>query len=179
MFWIGSELLKEPELITCPNPECGRKIGELIVVSDLSTRTVKRYYGCPYCLFEVDVISANFLRKEKMRAHTKEEMTRIGEKNGKKIKSGVNAENEENDTRESEPSAPTHPSLEKILDVISAEPQEKKEESPMPEEKEEKGPSGCRHHFGYLASRPKNDSIPQECLICPKVLDCTLKMKKP
>ena len=30
----------------------------------------------------------------------------------------------------------------------------------------------CPHRFGYLASRPKNNSIPKECLICPKVVHC-------
>jgi len=178
MFWIASELLKEPELITCPNPKCGRKIRELIVVSDLSTRPIKRYSGCPHCFFEVDVISANFLRKEKMRAHAEEEMKRKGEKNGRKIKLDVNAENEEDNTGESEPSPPTHPSLEKILDVVPAEPQKKQEEPPTRlAEKEEKGLSGCPQHFGYLRSRSKNASIPQECFACPKVVDCTLKMK--
>jgi len=32
--------------------------------------------------------------------------------------------------------------------------------------------SWCPHRFGYLASRPKNDSIPEECLICPKIVNC-------
>jgi len=64
------------------------------------------------------------------------------------------------------------------LDVISTQPQkeEKKKDKPpvKPPEKKEKG-SRCPHHFGYLASRHKNVPIPQECLICPKVLDCTMK----
>ena len=38
--------------------------------------------------------------------------------------------------------------------------------------KEEKDPSDCLHHFGYLASRPKNAPIPQECLICPRLGKC-------
>ena len=174
MYWIGSKLLKEPELIKCPNPECGREIEELIVINDMSTRPIKRYYGCPHCFFEVDVLSAHYLRKEKMRVHTQEEM-RKGEKDERKTKLDVNVENEEEeDTGESEPPPPTRPSLEKILDVISAESQKKQEEPPT--KPEEKGPPGCPHSFGYLSSRPRNAPIPQECLTCPKVLDCTLKM---
>ena len=71
------------------------------------------------------------------------------------------------------------------LDVISTqlqkeEEKEKKEGPPVkPPEKEEKGPSGCPHHFGYLASRAKGAPIPQECLICPKVLDCVMKTSDP
>jgi len=37
---------------------------------------------------------------------------------------------------------------------------------------EDKDPSGCPHHFGYLANRPKNAPVPQECLTCPKMLEC-------
>jgi len=64
-------------------------------------------------------------------------------------------------------------------DFIFAQPQKEKEEKKKeeelpvkPPEKEEKGPSGCPHHFGYLASRAKDVPIPQECLICPKILEC-------
>jgi len=63
------------------------------------------------------------------------------------------------------------------LDVISTQPQKQKEELPVkPPEKEEKGPSRCAGYLGYLASRPENAPIPKECLICPKVLDCAMKI---
>jgi len=52
--------------------------------------------------------------------------------------------------------------LEKVKDLISGQPQKEKEEET----------SGCRHHFGYLVSRPKNASVPEECLICQKMLEC-------
>jgi hypothetical protein len=121
-------LPKELELITCPNPECQEKIRELIVVSDVSTKPVERYYACPHCFFKLDVLTAQFLRKEKMREHAEEE---------KKIK---------------------------------------KEPSAKPPEKKERGPSGCPHHFGYLESLPEDVPIPRECLACPKVLDCVMKI---
>ena len=50
------------------------------------------------------------------------------------------------------------------------------EPSAKPQEKEEKGSSECSHHFGYLANRPKDAPIPQECLTCPKIVDCMLKL---
>jgi len=37
---------------------------------------------------------------------------------------------------------------------------------------EEKIFSGCLHHFGYLADRPKNAPIPQECILCQRLGDC-------
>jgi hypothetical protein len=33
-------------------------------------------------------------------------------------------------------------------------------------------PPNCVHNFGYLGSRPKNTPIPDECLGCPKVMQC-------
>ena len=45
------------------------------------------------------------------------------------------------------------------------------------QEKETKS-SGCPQDFGYLANRPKDAPIPQECLFCPKMVDCMLKAKK-
>ena len=42
----------------------------------------------------------------------------------------------------------------------------------------EKVTSGCSNSYGYLAVRPKNSPIPQECLCCLKVIDCLYKNKK-
>ena len=68
------------------------------------------------------------------------------------------------------------------LEVISAQPQrqgeeEKKKEEPLVKapEREEKGPSRCAGYLGYLACLRENKPIPQECLVCPKVLDCAMK----
>ncbi len=59
----------------------------------------------------------------------------------------------------------------------AVEPLEKeKEPAAKPLKKEEKGPSGCPHHFGYLANRPKDDPIPEECLTCSKIMECMLKL---
>ena len=50
--------------------------------------------------------------------------------------------------------------LEKIKDAIS-------NQSPI-----EKTSTKCPHHFGYLSELPKNQPIPEECLLCPKLLEC-------
>jgi len=60
--------------------------------------------------------------------------------------------------------------------VISTQPQKQKEELQVKLSEEEKGPSRCAGYLGYLASRPENAPIPKECLICPKVLDCAMKI---
>ena len=48
----------------------------------------------------------------------------------------------------------------------------KKEESTVAGE--ERFFSGCLHHFGYLSSRPKEDPVPQECILCQRLGDCML-----
>ena len=138
----------ESGVVICPNPKCHRKIEEPVLLNNLSTKPVEQYHACPHCFIKLD----------------------------------ADAENDENLIQEATPSPPVHPALEKVLDVISAQPQKeeeekKKEEPPVkPPEKEEKGPSGCSHHFGYLANRPRDAPIPQECLTCPKIVDCMLKL---
>jgi hypothetical protein len=70
------------------------------------------------------------------------------------------------------------------LDVISTQPQKEEEEEKQkkeeplvePSEEEEKGPSRCAGYLGYLATRPENAPLPKECLTCPKVLDCVMKI---
>jgi hypothetical protein len=33
----------------------------------------------------------------------------------------------------------------------------------------------CPHHFGYLNQRPRAERIPEECMICEKLVECMLK----
>jgi len=141
-------LPNESGIIVCPNPKCHREIEEPILLNNLSTTPAEQYYACPHCFIKLD----------------------------------ENAENDEDIAQESTVDSSLHPSLEKVLDVISAQPQKEKEgkkkkEEPLvePPEKKEKGPSECSHNFGYLASRARDAPIPQECLTCPKIVDCMLK----
>jgi hypothetical protein len=39
-------------------------------------------------------------------------------------------------------------------------------------ENEEKNLYQCPHHFGYLFELPKNAPFPEECLLCPRVVEC-------
>ena len=140
---------KESGVVICPNPNCHRKIEAPILLNNLSTTPAEQYHACPHCFIKLD----------------------------------ADAEKDENLTQEATPSPPVHPGLEKVLGVISAQPRKKeeekkkKEEPPVePPEREEKGPSECSHHFGYLANRHRDSPIPQECLTCPKIVDCMLKL---
>jgi len=39
----------------------------------------------------------------------------------------------------------------------------------------EKPPMECVHHYGYLKNLPREATIPDECLTCPKLLQCFVK----
>jgi len=41
-------------------------------------------------------------------------------------------------------------------------------------EKEKAKEIKCPYHFGYLKEKDKNLPIPEECLTCPKMLECML-----
>jgi len=32
--------------------------------------------------------------------------------------------------------------------------------------------ASCPHHVGYLKTRSKNETVPDSCLTCPKILQC-------
>lgn len=76
-------------------------------------------------------------------------------------------------------------SIEENEPVIQEEPraeifftEEETEEVPIiePSAEKENQSSGCPQTFGYLAKRPKDAPIPQQCLLCPKIVDCMLKL---
>jgi hypothetical protein len=38
-------------------------------------------------------------------------------------------------------------------------------------------PAKCAHYFGFLNAIPEDAPIPDECLICPKVLQCNIRRR--
>jgi len=54
--------------------------------------------------------------------------------------------------------------FEKVLEAIS--------DKETGIEKEDNNQTICLHYFGYLAKLPKNSSIPEDCLLCSKVVEC-------
>ena len=54
--------------------------------------------------------------------------------------------------------------FEKVLEAIS--------DQEMDIEKEDNNQTICLHYYGYLAKLPKNSSIPEDCLLCSKVVEC-------
>ncbi|MEM3769612.1 MAG: hypothetical protein QXG76_00305 [Candidatus Bathyarchaeia archaeon] len=46
---------------------------------------------------------------------------------------------------------------------------EKREIQTVPEKTE------CKHYFGYLSKRSSKESVPEECIVCEKIVQCMLK----
>ena len=39
-------------------------------------------------------------------------------------------------------------------------------------------PAKCVHYFGFLNTIPREISLPDECLVCPKVLQCSVRQNR-
>jgi DNA-directed RNA polymerase subunit RPC12/RpoP len=65
----------------------------------------------------------------------------------------------------------------KVAELRTEETEEKREKRTPINDSETlrtapKGSSDCGHFLGYLAKRPRDASIPDECLTCDKMIDC-------
>lgn len=56
--------------------------------------------------------------------------------------------------------------------TVVSEPPVPIQERLIEEEQEKEIVSECRHQFGYLATLPRDASIPDECFSCDKIIDC-------
>ena len=45
-------------------------------------------------------------------------------------------------------------------------------------EKNQENHVRCPYHFGYLAQIPNHSLIPEECLLCSRVVKCTLCLEE-
>jgi len=63
---------------------------------------------------------------------------------------------------------PSDDLLEKVKDSIAIY------QKTMESESSEKQQVKCPHHFGYLAERKDDSPFPEECLLCPQVVECML-----
>jgi hypothetical protein len=136
--------------LICPNPKCKEEFSKPILLTDFSNKPAVTYQACPRCLTQLDVA----LDTEKV-----PEMIPIPE--------------QEITAREEEKAASEEVELERLEEPEKLEAPEK--EPAKPSESEEEAPPGCPHYVGYLSKRPKGTSIPEECLTCPKMIDCTLR----
>lgn len=160
-------LSEESLLVICPNPKCRREIEEPILLTIRSVKPPKEYEACPFCFAKLD---QEFIKQKEATEPTtkKEEPT-------KPI--------EEITTDTSEKDKGSGPKLlKKVKSLIPSNGLSKKEKTKESKDKsadkKESGSSGCPESFGYLANRPKDVSIPQACLSCPKMVDCMLSPRE-
>ena len=66
--------------------------------------------------------------------------------------------------------------LEGNVEKQSTEPEQKpKRKRVKAIEVQPSEPHGCAHYFGYLSERSAKDRLPEECMVCPKIVQCMLK----
>jgi len=135
--------------LICPNPKCKEEFSKPILLTDFSNKPAVRYQACPRCLTRLDVA---------LEAERGPEMIPITEQE-------IPEEEEKEASEEVEPERLEEPEM----------LEEPEKEPAKPSESEEEAPPGCPHYVGYLSKRPKGTPIPEECLTCPKMIDCTLR----
>jgi len=78
----------------------------------------------------------------------------------------------------------TEITVEKEVLISALEPKIPAEENkvggkPLTEEKREIQASPekteCKHYFGYLSKRSSKEGVPEECIVCEKIVQCMLK----
>ena len=66
-----------------------------------------------------------------------------------------------------------------VIEARSTSTEDVREEKPSrraePKKPEPLGSSKCTHKFGYLSERPKNEKMPDECIMCENIVKCMLK----
>ena len=187
-------MTEEAVVVVCPNPRCQREIGEPILLTILSVTPPKQYKACPHCFAKLEQ-EAPVEQKEVPEPQVEQEEAIETEEEEKTADNlAVNTVLEK--VKDSGPRF-----LKKVKALIpstSGLKKEKKEKTKEPEAestftKEEtakeapktrppaekgEGSSGCPQSFGYLANRPPDAPIPQECLVCPKIVECMLKVEE-
>jgi hypothetical protein len=62
----------------------------------------------------------------------------------------------------------------KQTDNIATPETETETEKEKPVQNQEKT-SDCKYHFGFLSEKEPKQQIPDECILCPEIIDCMIK----
>jgi hypothetical protein len=170
-YWNVVRLSEESLLVICPNPKCSKEIKESILLTNRSVTPQKKYEACPNCFTELKQKPA---KPNELPKSTKIEEEIVDSK--KEIKKSPKPNLDQ--TKDSR-----HDIFEKVRSLIptngeTKKQNEKESENRITVKKGEKGSPSCPEQFGYLANRPKDVPIPQECLSCPKMVDCMLSPRE-
>jgi hypothetical protein len=184
-------LPEETLVVVCPNPSCRREIEEPIKLKVLSVARPIEYEACPFCFTRLDheppveqeeLPEPTVEQQEEFMDETEdadlvtEEETDSRSALLKKVKSLIPKSNgPRKEKEETEPE--TEPSIQELPEEPQTEPAAKEEPKAEQTAATETEFSGCKNSFGYLANRSPDTPIPQECMLCPRIVDCMLKIK--
>ena len=147
--------------LACPNPQCKKTISKPILLTNLSEKPAESYYACPRCLIKLDLPGEPVKSPETVSPKAEKTPTKEAEE----VLEEVGPQETLEATLEELPGKP----LKEIPEETPAKPTE-------PSEPKGEAPPGCPHYLGYLSKRPKDASIPDECLTCRKMVECMLKL---
>lgn len=163
--WLTDE--SSPEIsYLCPNPECRKMFEKPTALTDLSVRPPHGYLACPHCGRCLETTSME-VSEESKRDY---EPLPLNE-------APLQVENLQVIGEESEPrkSDETKTPKEQTASKFTSKPEvtpKKCEETPF------KNPQACSHFFGYVRTLPKNLPVPDECLQCPRLVNCLTAIHK-
>ena len=152
-------LPEESAVVVCPNPKCRREIGEPILLTNLSVTPAEQYDACPYCFTKLEPETTVSPDEDEV-AEDMEVVAEIAEEPLQAPSGNAIFEKAKDSTNHV---------LKKVEGLILGSNGTKEDK---------KVTSGCPENFGYLANRPKDAPIPPECLLCPKMVDCILKVEE-
>ena len=196
-------LLEESLIVNCPNPKCQRQFKESILLTINSVTPPKQYNACPYCFANLETepqieqkVDPETILNEDEVIEIEEDVESVEDQSERKILDqekdsgpsffrkvkalipGSNGNKRNKKQKTEEPKAEPELEIEKEdtpKEKLEVEVPIKKEEPKLPpSSRTEESSSVCPATFGYLANRQKDESIPQVCFVCPKMVDCML-----
>ena len=197
--------LTEALVIICPNPKCRKEVKEPIQLTVRSVNPTKQYEACPYCFAKLEAHVEQEQQNTPELAEAEQEVLEQDEESSsnqsvnsvlEKVKvsgpkfldrvkalipksNGSEKEKKENfEEHKAKPSNKEKKEMEEEPETEILFAQEEMEEVSKikPSVEKENHFSGCPQSFGFLAKRPKDTPIPQQCMLCPKIVDCMLKL---
>jgi hypothetical protein len=196
--------LTEALVIICPNPKCRKEIKEPIHLIVRSVNPTKQYEACPYCFAKLEPHVEQEQHNAPELAETEKEVLEQDKESSsnqsvnsvlEKVKvsgpkfldrvkalipksNGSEKEKQEKiEEQKDKPSKKEKKEMEEPETEILFTEEETEEVSKIkPYAEKENHFSGCPQSFGFLAKRPKDTPIPQQCMLCPKIVDCMLKL---
>ncbi len=199
--------MTEALVITCPNAKCRKEIKEPIQLTVRSVNSTKQYEACPYCFAKLEVHvkqepqnapelteAEQEVLEQDEESSSNQSVNSVLEKvkvSGPKFLDRVKAlipksngsEKEKQEKIEEQKATPSKKEKKEMeeepeTEILFAEEETKEVSAIKSSTEKENHFSGCPQSFGFLAKRPKDTPIPQQCMLCPKIVDCMLNLTK-